>query len=481
MTGMTVRLRSVRSGIALVIVLVSLLVLGTVAAAVVTVGSAHLSHAYSGSQSQEAIYAARAGAYIKMGQVRSGDLNAISTTEMKGSKATYSATVTAPGSSSKSFPPPDTYYIESVGTSAGGTQRRMGILVSLSQSRWNHAIFGNSKVYMKDGSYTNSFNSDNGEVDHSKASVATNSPDKGVEIGKSDSVVIGWANAIDPTTGKVKEKKKEDDIELDPKANVQGPPGSIEKLTVKSKSGVKNKAYRNFEVADQLADMAPVVLPKSLPPGTVGTIDTSLNPVPLLPSVDTNIPTAVTVLPPGAYYDLKVGAAQVATLDVSAMPEGSTAEYIFHAIDLKGGTLTVKQPAVGKPVTVKVYIDTGSGPALDKTAGLRMEGSSLVNPIAKPINLQFLIAGEGTVTLEGHTDLKDGPSPTAYYVAYAPEAHIEVLKGQIYGALVADTVTLDGASILDPSKAPAVVHYDVTLLKDEENPPIFHVLSVRYF
>jgi hypothetical protein len=470
---MRVRKSTKRRGIALIMVLLALLVLGTVAGGMVAVGSNHLMHAFSGNQTLEAQYAARAGAWIKLAQVRSGDLKALESVKMPSSGATYSATVTVGlGPGTPPFPPPDTYYVEGVGTSVGGKERRVGILATLSSSRWNHAIFGNNEVTMNAGSYTDSFNSDGGAVDHSKASVATNNSVRGVVIENTDSVVIGWANSTG-TDGKPKKKKDESEVELDPKANAQGPPGSTENVTVKSKG--KGKAYNEFVTGAQEANMDPVVLPTGLPLGTVGVIDPLVSPY---PSVTTTAPTTI---PPGAYHDLKVGSKQVAILDVSTLTPGSTAEYIFHSIDLQGGILQVQQPPTGKPVTVKVYIDTGKGTELDATAGLRMQGASLINPVAKPINLQFLVAGEGTISLEGHDDLKDGLIPTAYYVAYAPEANIEILRGQIFGAIVANNVLLDGESLTDPDKAPAVVHYDVTLLGDEENPPIFQVLSVRNY
>ena len=458
----------------MILVLLALLVLGTVAGGVVTVGSGHLMHAYSSNQTAEAQYAARSAAWIKLGQVRSGDLNALATAKMPTSGATYSATVTVgPGPGSPPFPPPDTYYIEGVGASAGGKQRRVGILARLSQSRWNHAVFGNNEVAMKAGSYTDSFNSDGGAADHSKASVATNNSVGGVKIENTDSVVIGWANSVG-LDGKPKKKKDEDEVELDPKANAQGPPGSVESVVVKTAKG-KGKAYNEFVNGSQKANMDPVVLPKGLPIGGVGSIDPLVSPY---PSVTPLLPT---LMPPGAYHDLDVGSKQVAILDVSAAAPGSTVEYIFHSIKLDGGILQVQQPPTGKPVTVKIYIDTGKGAKVDPKAGIWMKGGSLVNPIAKPINMQFLVAGEGKLSLEGHDELKDGLTPTAYWVAYAPEAQIEVLKGQIFGSIVANKVLLDGESLTDPEKAPAVVHFDVTLLDDEENPPMFEILSVRYY
>jgi hypothetical protein len=468
---MSVLCRNRRRGIALIMVLLALLVLGTIAAGVVAVGSDHLMHAYGASQSLEAEYAARAGAWIKLAQVRAGDLSAIPLTKMPSGGATYSATVTAgPGPGTPPFPPPDTYYVEAVGTSAGGKPRRYGILANLSASRWNHAIFGNNSVKMMSGSYTDSFNSDGGTADHSKASVATNNPVKGVQIEDTDSVVIGWAHSMG-SDGRHKRGKHSDEVELDPKANAQGPPGSTEAVTVKSQG--KGKAYNQFVTGAQKANMDPVVIPKGLPVGTVGTIDTAISPFPDV----TTAPS--TLIPPGVYHDLTVGTSQSAILDVSTLAAGSTAEYVFHAVDLQGGILEIKQPPSGKPIIVKIYIDTGDG--TDTTAGLRMEGASIINPVAKPVNMQILVAGKGKITLEGHDDVKDGTTPTAYYVAYAPEASVEVTNGQIFGAIVANDVTLDGESLTDKSKPPAVVHYDVTLLEDKENPPIFNVLSVRCY
>ena len=467
LTGMVSRRKR---GIAIVMVMLALLVLGTVAGGVVMVGTSHLNHAYASQDTLEAQYAARAAAWIKMAQVRSGDLDPLSKVTLPGTGASYTATVIAgPGPGTPPFPPPNTYYIEGVGTSAGGKVRRVGILARLSSSRWNHAIFGNNKVEMRSGSYTDSFNSDGGFADHSKASVGTNKPDHGVVIEDSDSVVIGWANSVG-SDGKRKRKKDKDEVELDPKADAQGPPGSTESVTVFQKKG-KSRAYNQFVTGAQEANMDPVVLPKALPAGGAGTI----LPGDTYPTVD--VPG---LIPPGAYQDLKMGPGEIAVLDVSKVAPGSTAEYVFsHGIELKGGTLTVLQPPAGKPVTVVVYIDSGDGS--DDTAGLVMEGASLVNPVSKPVNLQFMVAGKGKLSLEGHDDAKHGATPTAYYVAYAPEARIEVLHGQIFGAIVADKVVLDGDDLTGKDNAPAVVHFDVTLLDDDENPPQFSVLSVRNY
>ncbi|MCA9796819.1 MAG: hypothetical protein KC910_33645, partial [Candidatus Eremiobacteraeota bacterium] len=64
-------------GVALIVILMSLALLAAVAMGLATISSGQLMHAHSENQSQEALYAARAGAWIKLGQVRSGDTNAI--------------------------------------------------------------------------------------------------------------------------------------------------------------------------------------------------------------------------------------------------------------------------------------------------------------------------------------------------------------------------------------------------------------------
>ncbi len=478
--------RRKRSGLALILILMALAVLGAVAAGMVTAGSGHLMQAYSSSESVEAEYAARAGAYMKLAQLRSGNLDPLKSTELTSTGAFYSATVTAgPGPGNPAFPPDGTYYVEGVGRSRGGKERRLGILASLSNSRWDHAIFGNNKITLKSGSYTDSFDSDNplATADHSKASIATNNPTQGIEIEDNDGVVIGWANSRD-AGGAFRKGKSKGEVEIHPMANVVGPPGSLEGVTVKAdeKGGRKGKgqrggkSYKDFSNASQEANMDPVEIPAGLPAGTAGTVNPSVSPLPSV--VSSPLPTRV---PPGAYHDLRVTPGQVALLDVSTLEPGSTAEYVFHSIELRGGTLQVLQPPTGDPVTVKLYVDTGSGNRVDTTAGIRMEGGAMVNPVSKPINLQFLVAGQGKLTLEGHDERFSGATPTAYWVAYAPEAKIELNKGQIYGAIVANEVVLDGDSLTDASKPPAVVHYDVTLLDDDENPAKFRILSVRRY
>jgi hypothetical protein len=479
-----------RQGVALIVVLLALLVMGSIAGGLVVVSSNHLMHAYSGNESQEALYAARAGAYMKLGQVKNGDFSPLKSRpqDLPASGASFTSTVTvgaaAGGGGGKkkkgtgtpaTFPPPNTYYVESVGTSAGGKQRRVGILAQVSLSRFTHAAFGNNQVKMRSGSYTDSYSSILGvPPDHSLATIGTNNPTKGVVIEDEDQVVIGWSNSIDVLTGKPKKKKDKDkEITLVAEANIQGPPGSTEGVVVDGKKGA-NKAYNGFVTGAQSANKNPVVIPSGIPIGTVGTvIDPVVSPN---PSVSVTVPTSI---PPGAYRDLDVMPGGVATLDVSTLPPGSEAEYVFRGINLTGGNLIVQQPPVGDPVTVKVYVDTGDGK--DPKAGVSMTGSSLINPVAKPVNLQLLIAGKGKSTLEGYDDVKDGASPTAYYVVYAPDAQIKLKSGQIYGAVVANEVELDGASLVDPNKAPAVIHFDTSLLEDTGNSPNLSILSVRNY
>ncbi len=462
-------------GIALIVVLLALVVLAAVGGGVVAISTDNLMHAHTGNESLEALYAARAGAWHKLGQIRAGDDSPIKTPMvLPRTKSSYTVEVTKPSGGPKSFPPPNTIYVEATGKSFSGKVRRVGILAEMSQSRWNHAAFGNRQVVMKSGSYTDSFNSDGGAVDHSKASIATNNAVDGIVIEDHKAVVIGWSNSLDVSTGKKKKKKDKDGskTKLVAEANAQGPPGSTENLVVAGGKDV-DQAYNSFVTGASKANNKPVTVPPLTPVTTIGAPDLT---VPGLNSV--NITTATPVnLTPGAYQDLTVGAGGVAVLDVSAVT-GSKAQFSFHAVDLNGGTLMVKQQV--PPIPVEVYVDTGDG--TDSTAGVRMTGSSLINPVDKPINLQLLIAGKGTNNfLEGYDDLKDGLTPKAYYVAYAPQAEITVSRGQIFGSVVAKRVTLDGESLTDPTKAPAVIHFDQTLLDDTSNPPQISVLSVRNF
>lgn len=478
---MSILRRDRKQGIALVMVLLAVLVLATLAGGLVLVTSNHMMISGSGTDSQQALYAAKAGAWIKLGQAKMGNLDPLKETVMPDTSATFVARVEV-GDGIKAFPPKGTYYVEAVGTSASGATRRVGMLAAVSESRWNHAAFGNNFVEMKSGSYTDAFNSDTGEpADHSKASIATNNAVDGIRLDKNNSVVVGWSGGFDPVTKKHKKKKPKKKDLLKPEADVQGPPGSAEKAVVKG----DDDSYSAFTTANQVGNTAPVVMPavptEVAPPADLTTIQGAVNDplVSALPSVVTSGVTP-SILPPGAYHQLQVGKGGVAVLDVSAETPGSEVSYVFHGIHLNGGILTVKQPATGGSVTVKVYMDTGDG--TDKTAGVHMSGASLVNPSAKPIDLQFLIAGQGTNTLEGHDELKDGLGPpTAYYVAYAPQATIEITKGQIFGAVVADQVKLDGDSLLDPDKASAVIHYDVALLNDTGNPPVLKILSTRHY
>lgn len=514
---MSKKQRRSKKGIALIVVLMALLVLGTLAGGLVVVTSGHLMHAYSGNESQEALYAARAGAWMKLAQYRSDkNEDPIKDTKLPGSGALYSATIyvgdpvsysAKSGSGTASdiisgvignvggsktskaakFPPPGTVYVEGVGKSPGGMVRKVGILAQMSQSRWNHAAFGNTQVEMKSGSYTDSFNSMGGEIDHSKASIATNNPKDGIKISDHQSVAVGWAQGKD-STGKSKKKKGKQSnkvTNLNAMAAVEGPPGSLESTVV---TGDKNArfSYKSFKTSLS-SNQDPVVLPSILP-STLTTADLAgggtITPDKTSPNPDLDVTGEVSITPDQAFNYVNVQPNGKIVLDVSAQTPGTKVQYLFTGINLQDkSALEVKQPATGGDVTVQVYINTGDGK--DPAAGVLMEGSSVVNPSQNPINLQLLIAGKGKNTLEGHDDNKDGAVPKAYFVAYGPEAEIEVFGGQIFGAVVGDKVTMDGdtdkSGNLDPNKAPAVIHYDVSLLEDDQNSPSFAILSERHY
>ncbi|MCA9796632.1 MAG: hypothetical protein KC910_32710, partial [Candidatus Eremiobacteraeota bacterium] len=322
--------------------------------------------------------------------------------------------------------------------------------------------------------YTDSFDSSGGAVDHSKATVATNAKVNGIYIEDPKKVVIGWANSTDVSTGKKKKEKKDSDIELNPEARAVGPPASIEGQVVTGSSKA-NEAYKGFATSSQKMNVDPVTMP-TLPAGASGAVVDPL--VSTNPSVSG---AALSQILPGAYYDLAATTGETAVLDVSSLAPGSTAQYIFHHIDLNQATLQIKQPPPpAAPVTVKIYVDTGKGATYDPSAGITMTGASLINDKQVPALLQILIAGKGKNVLEGHDEVKDGTGPpTAYYVVYAPEGKVDVTRGQIFGAVVADVVKLDGESLTDPNKAPAVIHFDTALLNDTSNPAMFNVLSIE--
>ena len=470
-----------RKGIALIVVLLALVILAAVGGGVVAVSTDNLMHAHTGNESLEALYAARAGAWHKLGQIKVGNQAPITTpVVLPRTNASYKVEVQLPTGLSGSFPPPDTVYVLSTGTSFSGKSRKVGILATISESRWNHAAFGNNQVVMKSGSYTDSFNSTGGAVDHSKASIATNNSVDGIVIEDHESVVIGWSQSTKPSGERKKKKGKGGKkSKLVAEANAQGPPGSAEEVVVMGGKGA-DQAYKAFQTGTTSANNAPVTMP-TLPNGPSGVVDPTKPST--LPSV--NVSGAATSIEPGAYYDLDVDAAGTALLDVSdptLYTAGDVVEFSFHGVHLNGGALKIKQPP-GGGVKVRVFVDSGDGS--DPDAGVQMVGGSVINDEQRPIELQFMIAGSGTNTLEGHDSGKSRDAllatPKAYYVAYAPQANIVVNRGQIYGSVVANTVTLDGGSLTDPDKGPAVIHYDVSLLKDTGNPPQISVLSVRNF
>ncbi len=508
-------------GLGIVVVLMALMVLGSVAGAMVLISSGHSLNAHANLRGEEALYAARAGALIKLAQVRSGD-HSKTHGNLSTDRLTYDAMVFDETSSQRNVPQ-GCLLVEATGSviepTTGRTlrNRKVSILAQLTGSRWQHAAFGHTQVRVKAGSYTDAWDSDNpdldpDDLDHSKASIGTNNHHGGVVIEDRTAVVIGWDQAYLPASSKKQKKGKKDrsDVSGGPHADIYGPPGSDENLVVRQKSGeslsniIKNAVkqafngrgvvYRNFVPAAQETHLEPVVLP-NLDPGTAGSPDSGT-----YNSVVLSNATSGNEIPPGAYHDLRIEGGE-AVLDVSHLEPGGTAEYLFRGVHLTNGALVIKQPPAveqylanagdwpdfedaPKPVTVKVYIDTGVGANVDPEAGVHMEGGSVINPSTKPIHLQFLIAGEGNNTLEAKGGRgKDKLAPEAFYVAYAPQAKVKIKEGELYGSVVADLVELDGDkdALKNSDKLPAVIHYDLSLLNDEElNLATIRILSTRY-
>jgi len=165
-----------------------------------------------------------------------------------------------------------------------------------------------------------------------------------------------------------------------------------------------------------------------------GTINGTISALPaqnLLPSIGA-IPTGVIEL-----GDVWLEADQVLTLN-----EGS---YHMTDLDIFGNAKVVCN---GKVV---IYLDETSDAA---TPDIRIGGNGIVNTSQIPANLAIYCKNDVT-------NIAIGGNGAFYGGIYAPNAHITLNAGDVYGSLVGRTVTLNGAN--------ANVHYDEAL-RDNSNP-----------
>lgn len=165
--------------------------------------------------------------------------------------------------------------------------------------------------------------------------------------------------------------------------------------------------------------------------GTVTGTITALEAPNLLPSI-TSIPPGVTEL-----GDVWLDATQELVLD-----EGS---YHMTDLDLFGNA---RVTCNGKVV---LYIDESTDAA---SPDIRIGGDGIVNTSQIPANLiVYCLDDVVSVTIGGNAAFYGG--------LYAPNADISLNSGEVYGALVGKTVSLNGAT--------ASLHYDEAL-RDHSNP-----------
>lgn len=432
-----------RRGVAIVTVLMGTALLAVVAMGVLTLGSHNVLHSHAERLAMSALYAAHAGAATKVAQINAepGDLVKAQlplSETLPNSGTRFDVTVTPGGSDAPApanFTVPggalDTLYVLSTGTSPNGQQRSLGVLLQKQgdDTFWQQAAFGADQVQMGTGSYTNSWHSGGGVVDHSRATVGTNNPKDGITFGDDKSSIVGY----DPKKGKTAAVAK-----------IIGPPGSTEGGVTDGKQG---KNYSSFDTASELRPMPDVVIP-ALP--TAPDPVTGLVTVP--PAVV--VPAGVTMnLTPGAYTGVgAVGTGARAVLDVSSVPAGSTAEYVFKFVELRDeGALEVYNP---NGVTVMVYIDSDLlKKKKGEQTGFTMDNGAVVNKSGKPSQLQFHIGGNGYNKVEGK-------GTAAYYVVYDPKGEVTVDGGAIWGAVVANKVVLKGKDL----KEAGSIHFDMALV-----------------
>lgn len=374
-------------GVAIIVVFLVLILLATVAWAVMAMSSGNLVHSRNTAEGLNALYAAEGGATSKAAVLGNNTANngPLSGTYPE-TGATFRAEVYQAGQTYEGFTVPfGHYYIISTGKSRSGVEKKVGVLGVIASSRYDFAAFGSDRVIMADGAKTYSFSSSGAPASHTKATLGTNSQTAGFNILGSTSRV-GGDSAV---------------------ARIYGPPGSVETSAVAAGSAGLN--YAAFSAMTQSKPMDDFNFP--FPPGT------------------TDITGDATILPGDSFNDVNLTAANTLTLDVSAVPAGGTAEFQFNSLQVLAGSQIVVDPP-GADVNCEIYI---SGP-------FTMTDGSIVNDSLIPARMKFMIKG-------GDVELTDY-NTKAYYTAYAPENKITVKEGDLYGSVIAEEVEILSAGAL---------------------------------
>ncbi|MBI3925357.1 MAG: hypothetical protein HY319_07460 [Armatimonadetes bacterium] len=433
-----------RRGIAIIVVLLCTALLSVVALAITTLGSTNLLHAHSETEGLNALYAARAGAWLKAAQIRNGDAADLAAPQSMGAGAEFTVKVYAEGetvpaadfvSRSVPFTVPSSegvvWYVLATGRSANGTRRQLGLLLVETSGNYDFAVFANKKIEIKGGpggmAYTDTWDSSVDEFRDSQAPLAK----IGVNTEEEQSIVFG---GIAERIGKTSTAPGgAADVFAGPAA-----PGTAVK-------GDKGGEFRSFQNLAQ--------------PRTLDPVD------PPFPSEDTKVVklerAATQSIEEGGYGDVTLEGGAVLKLN-TATAKGDPAIFVFKSLTMLG--------APGSAPEIQIdHQGTGKGVLIYVEGDVKMEKGGLVNDLKDPSEFELQVTDGHSVLLEA-----EGRGIQAYYVCHAPGCDIKVAGGEVFGALVGNQVTIESKNGRD-----GAVHYDLQLKNGRTGTRNLSLISIQ--
>ncbi|MEW6281961.1 MAG: hypothetical protein AB1758_25375, partial [Candidatus Eremiobacterota bacterium] len=326
-----------RRGIALVVVLLALLLLGVIAGGMAAVGSHTLQLSRSNLEGDQALLAADAGAWRTAGElVRNDAFPGYSPLALPTTGATYEVSVTkGPGTAPNGAAVPSGMcYVLSTGQ-FGQTVRQVGLLLQLSTSSFPTAAFAAEEIDLVDESEVDTWDSSQGRYP------AGGQPGKG-NIG---------TNSMLPRSIRIEDESKVDGTAYVPAG---APPNAVRVIDESTLVG-------GVGTLPQLRPLPPVVLPAD--PSTAPSI-----------RVDRDV-----TLAPGVYGDV--------SLEDGAVLALTSGTYVFRSISLDDAS------TIGLPrdltTPAEVYVQNR----------LEIIDGSILNSSALPAKLKFYVQ-QGPVVLD---------------------------------------------------------------------------------
>jgi Tfp pilus assembly protein PilX len=262
-------------------------------------------------------------------------------------------------------------------------------------------------VNLGGGAYTNSFDSSQGTYSQTESSANGNVGSQGNVTLGAGATVNGTASVPNPMTGAC-------------------PAG----VTLGSNASVTGQETGGSETPlNGLNDVPPMPQLATVTPGT-GTL---------------NVGQAMSLLP-GAYGDITLASGGTLTF--------APGSYYINSLSVSGtGTITIS------PAGQVILYVAGNG----VSTPVSLTGNSLTNNTDVPADFQIVYGGTGTIEIAGGS--------AAYAVVYAPDATVEMTGGSDwYGSIISNTFNEMGNK--------TALHYDRNLVNQYLVPGPFQAVSV---